>query len=278
MDDINIEMKLFKKKAILSAPTALRSQATKWAKDKGATEEFIALAEIFWNLATSDCGVNPVVAYAQSAVETSFGRFNHKLTKECKNTGGLKIVGNREEADNYARFKSWSNGVEAHLDHLALYSGAKMYPKKSTNDPRHFAYLLGTVKFVEDLFGNWSSAEDYSKKICLYISEIEEGASDEKLETLTLDNEPLVENEVQDLAIEEFKNELASIIEDIEKLKIRTAGLMLYIGSLEEVVIQEKKLQQILKENNTSLKERNKNYEHIIGDVLKIIGDSKNII
>lgn len=59
---------------IIAAPTATVGQAKNWAKRRGATELFIGLANIYWKIAPQ-AGVDPIVAYAQSAKETNFGKF-----------------------------------------------------------------------------------------------------------------------------------------------------------------------------------------------------------
>ena len=62
--------------------------------------------------------------------------------------------GEAETPDNHQRFASWGDGVQAHLDHLALYVGRPGYPKAGTPDPRHFPHLLGKVTSLTNL-GDW---------------------------------------------------------------------------------------------------------------------------
>ena len=76
------------------------------------------------------------------------------------------------QASAHKRFATWEDGISAHLDHLALYAGANGYPKSNTMDPRHFAYLFGTCKYVEDLGGRWAPSNDYGRKLLNYVNEI----------------------------------------------------------------------------------------------------------
>ena len=39
-------------------------------------------------------------------------------------------------------------------------------------DPRHFACLFGTCKYVEDLGGRWAPSNDYGRKLLNYVNEI----------------------------------------------------------------------------------------------------------
>lgn len=149
--------------AILAPPRATVDQARAWAESKGATETFLGLAELYWSISPS-VGVDPAVAYAQSAKETNFGKFTGVLDETYKNPCGMKRTetGKPEDSDDYIaeahkRFDSWEDGISAHVDHLALYAGAAGYPKEGTLDPRHFESLFGRCPTVESLGGNWGS-------------------------------------------------------------------------------------------------------------------------
>lgn len=60
---------------ILGPAQATVEQARVWARSRGATEEFVGLADLYWELAPERGGVRPEVAYAQAAKETGFGWF-----------------------------------------------------------------------------------------------------------------------------------------------------------------------------------------------------------
>lgn len=137
-------------------------QAQRWARDRGATATFIALAPIYWRQAPRRAGLRPEVAYAQSAKETAFGRFGGSVTPDYHNPCGLK---RREGGPDHMRFVNWTTGVRACIDHLALYSGADGYPRASTPDPRHFHWLHGTAPTVESLGGRWAPSPTYGQSI-----------------------------------------------------------------------------------------------------------------
>lgn len=162
---------------ILSKPTATIQQMKEWAKTRTSNREFIDLAELYYHLSL-ERNINPAISYAQFAHETGF-LYSIKsaagLDASYHNPCGLKIQSGGGDYDKNAhmRFKNWQDGISAHLDHLALYSGAKNYPKKDTLDPRHFAYLLGTAKTVESLSGKWAPSQSYGDKLKVYIKEME---------------------------------------------------------------------------------------------------------
>lgn len=159
-----------------TAPRATKGQMEAWAKSKNNNAEFISLANIYWQLATK-LGIDPVIPFAQMAHETGF-LYKIKsaagIDASYHNPCGLKITkgGGDYQASAHKRFESWQEGIKAHLDHLALYAGAYGYPKENTGDPRHFKYLLGTCKYVEDLGGKWAPSKDYGYKLVKYINEI----------------------------------------------------------------------------------------------------------
>ena len=116
---------------ILSSDSTTVAQAEAWARAKGATEEFVGLASLYQKYASSRGGVNWVVAYVQAAKETGYGKFGGVLDETYHNPCGLKTSqgGGDYDKDAHMKFNSWDEGVQAHLDHLALYAGAKGYPK-----------------------------------------------------------------------------------------------------------------------------------------------------
>lgn len=162
---------------ILSEKTATLLQMQQWAKNKKATNEFVQLAPLFYKIG-SQAGVNPVVAYAQAAKETGYGKFGGILDSSYHNTCGLKTAsgGSDNDPNAHARFKSWEEGIQAHIDHLALYAGADGYPKEDSLDPRHFFYLFGKAPTVESLGGLWAPSPTYGIEIVKLVHEIENTA------------------------------------------------------------------------------------------------------
>ncbi len=159
---------------IISNTEATANDAKKWAKTKGATEEFLSLADLYWKY-SEDCGdVNPAIAYVQSAKETGFGRFGGVLDSSFRNPCGMKTSQGGSDGDKYAHknFNTWDEGVQAHMDHLALYAGAKGYPKSDTYDPRHFISIKGKSPTVNSLGGKWAPSITYGEEVNKYYIEL----------------------------------------------------------------------------------------------------------
>jgi len=149
---------------ILGKPQATLEQAQAWARTRKASDDFIAVAGLYWKLAPT-LNVRPEVAYAQSAKETAFGRFGGVITRDFNNWCGLKTTkgGSNSDPNAHARFPDDRTGVLAHLQHLALYAGQTVTGK--IVDPRHFSSIEGTAKTVEALGGRWAPSKDYGQSI-----------------------------------------------------------------------------------------------------------------
>lgn len=163
---------------ILMTATATVDQAKNWAASKGATATFIGLADIYWSLAPRT-GVDPAVAYAQAAHETGFGRFGGVINASYNNPCGLKTTAGGDNYDPAAhqRFASWEQGIQAHLDHLALYAGQLGYPRPSSPDPRHFASIFGTAQGVEQLGGKWAPSATYGTTVAGFVNQIRQASN-----------------------------------------------------------------------------------------------------
>ena len=152
---------------IISNTKVTVAQAKSWAKSKGATETFIGLADLYFKYA-EECGdVNPWIAYVQAAKETGYGKFGGVLDETYHNPCGMKISSGGSDYDKNAhqKFNSWDEGVQAHMDHLALYAGAEGYPKSNTYDPRHFVTIKGKAQTVNSLGGKWAPSITYGEEI-----------------------------------------------------------------------------------------------------------------
>lgn len=158
---------------IIATSRATAEQAKAWAASKGATDTFVSLADIVWSIAPK-AGVDPTVVYCQSAKETGFGKFGGVLDESFKNPCGLKKRDGGSDTDKEAhqRFETWEDGIQAQVDHLALYAGATGYPKANTPDPRHFSVIYGKAKTVEALGGNWAGSPNYGKDIVKYMNQV----------------------------------------------------------------------------------------------------------
>ena len=154
-----------------------------WAKSKNATETFVSLASIYKKYGQARGGVNWVLAYVQAAKETGYGRFGGVLDESFHNPCGLKVPsgGDDYNPNAHKRFDNWEQGIIAHLDHLALYAGAKGYPKtvyveswkaeslsiNETYDPRHIGWfgttsgILGKATNAIDLGNKWAPSSSY---------------------------------------------------------------------------------------------------------------------
>lgn len=63
---------------------------------------------------------------------------------------------------------------------MALYAGASGYPKKDTPDPRHFAYLHGTAKTLEELGAKWAPSSSYGTNLVNKLAQLRGVAAVEK--------------------------------------------------------------------------------------------------
>lgn len=146
-----------------------------WAKEKGATDLFISHAKIYFDIC-SKVGVNASVAYCQYAKETGYGKYGGVLNETFKNPCGLKGSngGACDDPQAHKRFDSWEKGIQAHIDHLALYAGHNNYPKADSPDPRHFNWLHGKCPTVKSLGGNWATSTTYGDDIVRMVEGIKE--------------------------------------------------------------------------------------------------------
>jgi len=152
---------------IISETEVTAKQAEQWAKSNGATDNFVGLAQLYWKYEKEHGNVNPAIAYVQAAKETGYGKFGGVLNESYKNPCGMKtIVGGSDSDPNaHQKFNTWDEGVQAHLDHLALYAGATGYPRSSTYDPRHFVTIKGNAVTVNALGGKWAPSLTYGEEI-----------------------------------------------------------------------------------------------------------------
>ena len=152
---------------IISSTEVTAVQAKKWAKSKGATDTFANSAALYWKY-SEDCGdVNPAIAYVQAAKETGYGKFGGVLDESYHNPCGMKTSSGGGDYDKEAhqRFNSWDEGVQAHMDHLALYAGASGYPKSNTYDPRHFVTIKGKATTTNELGTKWAPSSTYGEEV-----------------------------------------------------------------------------------------------------------------
>lgn len=84
--------------------------AKKWAQGKGATKEFVELADLYWEYSDEHGDVNPALAYVQAAKETAYGNFGGVLDASYHNPCGLKTNkgGSDKDPKAHMKFKSWN--------------------------------------------------------------------------------------------------------------------------------------------------------------------------
>ena len=188
---------------ILGETKITYNQLKAWVKSKKSADPLL-LANLpsIWRAAIKR-GIMPEVMCSQICIETGYFNFGGVLNASYHNTCGLKTTkgGSDKAAKAHMKFKSWEEGINAHADHLALYAGAKGFPKYSpetkgyynenckangtTKDPRHFTYLYGKCKTVEGLSGTWATNKKYAESILTLVKEIQNTkvVEDKKVET-----------------------------------------------------------------------------------------------
>jgi hypothetical protein len=137
-----------------------------WAKSRGASDDFISAADIYYEIGKS-MGIRPDVLYAQSAKETAFGNYGGNVTADMFNFAGIKTASaSGDTREDHQTFASIREGIGAHFNHMAAYVGLE--PIGETHE-RYFAVKTaawaGSIKFVEELGGHWAPAKDYGNSI-----------------------------------------------------------------------------------------------------------------
>lgn len=174
---------------IINKPTASIEQVYAWLETKKPHPLAKAMVPIFYDKCVKE-GIDPVVVITQAMKETGYFKFTGVLKPNFCNTCGLK--GNKGGGDldpkAHTRFDYWEDGIQAHIDHIALYAGQVGFPRYGTNcpeaqkdqykengttlDPRHFPYLLGKCPNVEDLSGNWAPGTTYGTDVIKMCTDV----------------------------------------------------------------------------------------------------------
>ena len=150
---------------IINKPSATLDQLNLWSKGKPVL--FRQAIPIAYRLSLQ-YGIDPVLTIAQIALETGYCKFGGKVSPSHCNTCGLKT----RDGKAFHKFDYWAQGIEAHVQHLALYANAPKLVGKKIVDPRHFDSIRGTAKTVNDLSMKWATNADYGKKLNQLCKEI----------------------------------------------------------------------------------------------------------
>ncbi|MGL4450957.1 MAG: N-acetylmuramoyl-L-alanine amidase [Sarcina sp.] len=262
VDNTEIKMQIETLTPIIGGEIPEKNQAKQWAKNKKCSEEVIKLVDLYWNLYVKKDGVNPAIAYSQALIETDKASLIMDDIKNYFNPGGLK----EDKSEKYKKFTSWKEGVEAHLDHLALYAGAKGYPNKESLDPRHFSYLFGVCKNVENLSGKWSSDPDYGINILKYYYEI--------LETQTKDifRESIESIDGLKTQISEFKSKVVLMGRTLEEVCKEYNQIYKSLEVLKDEIVTLEVDKQTLESKNVELNKNVEDQKKVLKDIMKIIG------
>lgn len=247
---------------ILGGEIPDRNQAKQWAKNKNMDDTIIDLVDLYWNLANERGNVNPAIAYSQAIIEINRGELLNENSMNYYNPAGIK----EDKNEQCKKFKSWKEGVEAHLDHLALYAGAKGYPNKESNDPRHFSYLFGVCKYVENLSGKWSSDAEYGINILKNYYEI--------LETQTKDvfRESIESIDGLKTQIGEFKSKVVLMGRTLEEVCKEYNQIYKSLEILKEEIVGLEIDKQSLEKRNVELNANVSKQKQVLRDIVKIIG------
>lgn len=226
---------------IINKPTATIEQVYAWLDTKNPHPLAKAMVSIFFEKAIKE-GIDPIVVIAQAMKETGYFKFQGVLRPNFCNTCGLKgnLGGGDYDPNAHIRFDYWEDGIQAHIDHIALYAGASSYPRYGVNcpqaqkeeykvngttlDPRHFGYLKGKCPTVESLSGNWAPSKTYGEDIVKMCNEISS--------TIVVKDE---------CSHKEYEDKIVNLQSDIEELSIE-------LSSAKNIVEQYNKLKQIIKE------------------------------
>lgn len=164
---------------LIGPATVTKEQLTSWAKSEtiNMRQEGIDLIDVYYEICELK-GLNPVIQYVQMCLETGYLykiKSQAGIDESYHNPCGLKtkVGGNEYIAEEFSKFDTWYDGIDAHTDHSALYAGVVGYPRADTKDPRHFSYLFGKVTTVEGLSGTWAELDYHTKVLKLYNDVLE---------------------------------------------------------------------------------------------------------
>ncbi len=151
---------------IVDDSQATLEQAIKWAKNKGAHERFIEVAELYWKFGEIT-GIRADVLYAQAAKETGYGKYGGRVVPEQNNWAGIKKYGAvGDETEDHEDFETPEDGVRGHFNHMSAYLGLEPVgePHGRYKSVKSLSWA-GTIKTVEQLGGKWCPDVYYGASI-----------------------------------------------------------------------------------------------------------------
>lgn len=151
---------------ILGKSEATMEQAIQWAKNRGAHQRFIDVAQYYWKYEELT-GIRADVLYAQAAKETAYGKYGGRVLPEQNNWAGIKKYGAvGDETEDHEDFSTPEDGVRGHFNHMSAYVGVDPVgePHGRYKSVKSLAWA-GTVKTVEQLGGKWCPDVYYGSSI-----------------------------------------------------------------------------------------------------------------
>ncbi len=141
---------------MIAEPEITLEEIKEWATSKGATESFIAAADIYYYYGEIT-GIRPDVLYAQAAKETGFGKYGGAVLPEMNNFAGIKKYGqNGDATEDHESFETQDDGVRAHFNHMSAYVGLEPVgePHGRYKSVASMSWA-GSVEYLEELGGKW---------------------------------------------------------------------------------------------------------------------------
>lgn len=142
--------------SMLGESAVAMEEAQKWAQSRGASESFVAAAELYWKYGDIT-GIRPDILYAQAAKETGFGKYGGAVLPEQNNFAGIKVYGaTGDTTEDHETFETQEDGVRAHFNHMSAYLGLE--PVGEVHGRYNSVVKMpwaGSVTLLEELGGKW---------------------------------------------------------------------------------------------------------------------------
>lgn len=155
--DITLDLGVKQSETPLVASTEISvEQAKQWAKNRGAADIFIDIADLYWKYGELT-GIRPEILYAQAAKETNFGKYTGAVLPEQNNWAGIKTAtATGDTTYDHETFATPEDGVRGHFNHMSAYIGLE--PIGQPHDRYYTVAKIawaGSIKTLEQLGGKW---------------------------------------------------------------------------------------------------------------------------